>query len=262
MKWGTTDPFQIQEPRLGLIVKVRAFGQFGMKISDSRNFVTQIVGALHADQVSDYQNVSKYFKGLVVTKVKDTIADIIVNKKISALDITAQLDSISTTCKERITGEFDRFGIEVLNFFIESINIPAEDLNRIKKILEDRAEFELLGDERYTRKRSFDVLETAASKEGAGGTALGAGMGLGIGLGAGAGMGAAMADMTRQIKVSQPGKITEIIKCPKCGTDNQAGMKFCGNCGTSLQIIKCNKCSFENPAGVKFCGNCGSELRA
>lgn len=289
MKWGTTDPFQILEPRFNLIVKVRAFGQFGMKISDTRNFVTQIVGALHADQVSDYQNVSKYFKGLILTKVKDTIADIIVNKKMSVLDITASLDSISTTCRERITSEFDRFGIEVLNFYIESINVPDEDLRRIKKILEDKAEFEILGDDRYTKKRSFDVLETAASNEGAGGAALGAGMGLGIGLGAGTGMGTAMTDIAKQVKVSQPEKITELIKCPKCGTDNLVGMKFCGkcgekiftekmvcpkcktenlpglkfcgNCGFSLQSIKCTKCSFENMAGTKFCGNCGLELR-
>ena len=288
MKWGTPDPFQVTEPRYQIIVRVRGFGRFGIKISDSRNFVTQIVGALHENQVSDYEKVTSYFKGLVITKFKDTIANLIVNKKISVLDITASIDSISATCHERVASEFDRFGIEVLNFFIESINVPEEDLAKIRKTLEERAEFEVLGDERYTRKRSFDVLEKAASSEGAGGM-MGAGMGLGMGLGAGAAAGGVLGDVTKQMKVTPPEKPAEQkIKCPKCGseslstakfcsncgekletqpiicpnckTENAPGSKFCSNCGTSLQKIKCPKCNFENSPGSKFCSNCGNKL--
>ena len=287
MKWGTTTPFQITEPRYQIIVKVRAFGQFGIKISDSRNFVTQIVGALHGNQVSDYDTVASYFKGLVLTKVNDTIADIIVNQKVSVLDLTASLDSISTTCRTRMASEFDRFGLEVLNFFIESINIPDEDLDRVKKILEQKAEFEILGDARYSKMRSFNVLEKAASNEGAAGTILGAGMGAGLGIGAASG--AAMTNVASQMNVS-PTKphIEEKIKClkcgtenpntskfcndcgeklsaekiicPKCKTENQPGTKFCSNCGTSLQVKTCPKCSTANPSGTKFCGNCGIKL--
>ncbi len=36
-------------------------------------------------------------------------------------------------------------------------------------------------------------------------------------------------------------------------------MKFCGQCGESLQI-SCAKCQFENPSGFNYCGNCGSQL--
>ena len=288
MKWGTPDPFQVTEPRYQIIVRVRGFGRFGIKISDSRNFVTQIVGALHENQVSDYEKVTSYFKGLVITKFKDTIANLIVNKKTSVLDITASIDSISVTCQERVASEFDRFGIEVLNFFIESINVPEEDLAKIRKILEERAEFEVLGDERYTRKRSFDVLEKAASSEGAGGM-MGAGMGLGMGIGAGSAAGGILGDVTRQMKVTHPEKVVgQTIKCSECDFENAAGAKFCSNCGAklesqpiicpnckrdnppgskfcnycgaSLEKIKCPKCGFENQPGAKFCSNCGNKL--
>jgi membrane protease subunit (stomatin/prohibitin family) len=288
MKWGTPDPFQVTEPRYQIIVRVRGFGRFGIKISDSRNFVTQIVGALHENQVSDYEKVTSYFKGLVITKFKDTIANLIVNKKTSVLDITASINSISVTCQERVASEFDRFGIEVLNFFIESINVPEEDLAKIGKILEGRAEFEVLGDERYTRKRSFDVLEKAASSEGAGGM-MGVGMGLGMGIGAGSAAGGILGDVTRQMKVTYPEKVVgQTIKCSECGFENAAGAKFCSNCGAklesqpiicpnckrdnppgskfcnycgaSLEKIKCPKCGFENQPGAKFCSNCGNKL--
>ncbi len=288
LKWGTTDPFQVTEPKYKIVVRVRGFGQFGIKISDSRNFVAQIVGSLHGNQVSDYGTVSSYFKGLVMTKVKDTIANMVINKKTSILDITASIDSISTVCRERVTGEFDRFGIEVLNFFVESINVPEEDMVRLKGILEDRAEFDILGDERYTRKRSFDVLDKAASSEGAGGITA-AGMGLGMGLAAGAAAGGATANVARQMEVTPPQKpIEEKTRCSKCGNENQPPAKFCNNCGNKLEIqsvscpncgvrnaldakfctdcgislqkLKCPQCGLESAPGVKFCSNCGSKL--
>jgi membrane protease subunit (stomatin/prohibitin family) len=258
MKWGTTEPIQVVEPRYNIIVNVRGFGQFGIKIADSRNFVTQIVGTLHGDQISDYQRVSSYFKGLVLTKIKDTIADLIVNKKISVFDITTYLNSISTQCEENVSSEFNRFGIEVLNFFIESINIPEEDIAKLREILETRTEFEVLGDQRYTRKRSFDVLEKAASNPETGGV-VGAGMGLGMGLGAGAVAGGVFGNVAKEMNATPS---EQKIKCPGCGFENPAGAKFCSNCGAELgtQPIICPKCKKENPSGSKFCVNCGASL--
>jgi hypothetical protein len=28
-----------------------------------------------------------------------------------------------------------------------------------------------------------------------------------------------------------------LLKCKTCGTDNKSNMKFCGECGTSLEVI-------------------------
>jgi hypothetical protein len=50
-----------------------------------------------------------------------------------------------------------------------------------------------------------------------------------------------------------------IMTCAHCDFENQAGIKFCGNCGKPLIHI-CFKCKFENPPGFKFCGNCGTKL--
>lgn len=47
--------------------------------------------------------------------------------------------------------------------------------------------------------------------------------------------------------------------CPECGFDNPVGMKFCGECGKSLQPI-CTNCGTKNPPGFKFCGECGTSL--
>ena len=51
------------------------------------------------------------------------------------------------------------------------------------------------------------------------------------------------------------------MKCSSCGADNEAGRKFCGECGSALVLV-CSACGTANTAGVKFCGECGAALHA
>jgi len=46
------------------------------------------------------------------------------------------------------------------------------------------------------------------------------------------------------------------MKCQQCDFDNPDGMKFCGECGATLDLV-CPGCDFLNPSSFKFCGNCG-----
>lgn len=49
------------------------------------------------------------------------------------------------------------------------------------------------------------------------------------------------------------------MKCPSCGYDGIAGMKYCGRCGARLAHI-CPMCGFANPLDYRFCGMCGTQL--
>jgi hypothetical protein len=51
----------------------------------------------------------------------------------------------------------------------------------------------------------------------------------------------------------------KVTICPACGKPAGTG-KFCVNCGSSLDLIKCSKCGAENPAGTRFCGECGTKI--
>jgi class 3 adenylate cyclase/tetratricopeptide (TPR) repeat protein len=50
------------------------------------------------------------------------------------------------------------------------------------------------------------------------------------------------------------------MKCPKCGSENREGVKFCEECGAKLELA-CPACSAKIPLNKKFCGECGSKLR-
>ena len=51
------------------------------------------------------------------------------------------------------------------------------------------------------------------------------------------------------------------VLCGACGSSNEAGRKFCGECGSPLATA-CPSCGTPNAAGTKFCGECGSALTA
>jgi class 3 adenylate cyclase/tetratricopeptide (TPR) repeat protein len=51
------------------------------------------------------------------------------------------------------------------------------------------------------------------------------------------------------------------VNCPSCGTPNEPGRKFCGECGSRLAQT-CAVCGSANGPGARFCGECGNPLVA
>ena len=51
------------------------------------------------------------------------------------------------------------------------------------------------------------------------------------------------------------------MRCPKCGTDNAAGSRFCNHCGIS-PTKRCLKWAFESPSEARFCSQCGAPLES
>jgi class 3 adenylate cyclase/tetratricopeptide (TPR) repeat protein len=55
--------------------------------------------------------------------------------------------------------------------------------------------------------------------------------------------------------------VSDTLSCPSCGSENEGGRKFCGECGSALTSA-CPACGTPNPPGVKFCGECGTAVGA
>ena len=121
VKWGTPTPMQLQDPKYKVFIPVRAFGQFGFQIKDSKQFLTKIVGVL---DIFAQEEIVKYFRGLIVARAKDTISTYLVQKQISILEINAYINDISDELKQSINPEMEEYGITVANFFVTSIDAP------------------------------------------------------------------------------------------------------------------------------------------
>lgn len=270
VKWGTSDPIQLQDPKYNIMLPVRAFGQFAVQIESTKDFLIKLVGTM---QEFDRQKLTSYFKGLMLTRVKDCIAKQLVREKISILEISANLNSISQGLLNEMANEFMPYGVKLVNFFVNSINTPEDDpaVQQLKAALAKKAEMDILGYS-YQQERTFDTMQVAAGNEGSAGGTMGAGMGMGMGMGLGAGMGNMMGSMAGQLNqnIQQPNMQqspaqTTQIQCPKCNASNPDGAKFCAGCGNSLatpqqEMVACPKCNEQTPKVGKFCASCGTPM--
>ena len=282
VKWGTPTPMQLQDPKYKVFIPVRAFGQFGFQIKDSKQFLTKIVGVL---DIFAQEEIVKYFRGLIVARAKDTISTYLVQKQISILEINAYINDISDELKQSINPEMEEYGITVANFFVTSIDAPEEDsaVKKLKDALAKRAEMDIVG-YNYTQERSFDTLEGAAKNEGGASNLMGAGIGLGMGVGMGGTFAGQMGGITQNINTQPLTQNEKTQKCPHYGTNIESDQKFCSNCGKKVtitcakcgiplkkdqkfcpecgasQVLKCKKCGTEIEANQKFCPNCGEKI--
>lgn len=259
IKWGTTTPIQIQDPKYGVFVPLRAFGQFGLQIEDSRRFLTKLVGTM---PFFNSKSLTDYFRGLYVTRVKDRISSCLVKSKISILEINSHLDNISRELEEQLRGEFAEYGIHIASFYVNDISVPENDpaVKQLKTALAKRAEMDILGYS-YQQERTFDTLNTAAGNSGAAGTVMGAGMGMGMGFGMGGAMGSAMGSMDQVMSAKEAKK-----ECPACHASIGENLKFCPQCGADTTkkpapAAKCSVCGVEIAPGTKFCPGCGRKIQ-
>jgi len=260
IKWGTPTPIQLKDPRYNIMIPVRAFGQFGITIDDSRPFITKLVGTLPN---FGSQEVINFFRGMYLTKVRTVISQYIAKKEISILEINAYLLELSDDLKESIDARLrDEYGIRLLNFFVNDVSIPEDDpgVAQLKAALAKRAEMDIKGFD-YTQERSFDTLESAASNPGSMNAGMmGAGMGMGMGIGLGGSMGQGMADLSQSIQTKR------IKNCQNCNNSMEETVRFCGSCGHDTQVvasvpagamIPC-KCGHAYSNTYKFCPKCGT----
>lgn len=183
-KWGTIRPIQLEDPKYGLVVPVRAFGQFGFRIAEPRRFLEGITGTA---KVFTAEQIMEYFKGVVLQAVNVNLGKAFITEKISVLEASVHLDTLAKHCADAIQAELARFGLDLVNFFFHSINIPDEDesYQKLKVIKEKAAELKVLGRDIYQFDRSMEVLKTAAANEGGGAGLMQAGVGLAVGAGIG-----------------------------------------------------------------------------
>ncbi len=251
MNWGTSDPVQLIDPKYHVKLRVRAFGQMGVRVVSAETFFREVIGGMPQSDLVKFDKISEYFRGILVTKVKSAIADQVITNGISVLELSAKLESLSSSVKKEIEGEFTKYGLETVNFFIKSINFPDEDFENINRILEDRAAFEIMGDSRYQTKRSYDIYEKAASNENGVAGVLASG---GVGLGAAIGIGSAMKE-----SVGNPIHDNSVKTCAACGKQIPASSRFCPECGKEQTPMVCS-CGYALRSGTKFCPQCGKKV--
>ena len=253
MTWGTANPFQLEDPKYGIIVSIRSHGKYGIKIVNSGLFVGELVGSAPSNSVFSHSFINSYFNSMLISYIKSTISSFMISGKISFLDVTAHLTALSKACNDAVAAEFERYGIEITNLCIETISPPASDYENLKKMKEKYA----LGEHAYVQERKLDLLDKLADNPS--NPAISAGVGMGVGMTTAKTMVDTFRDVMSDGASAPAGGAPAALLCPSCSKPVPAGQKFCGECGARMEK-KCPTCNKIWDASQKFCGECGTKL--
>ena len=274
LKWGTSMPIRCIDPVWGIEVHVQGRGAYSVVVKDSKKFFLKMVGANAAASEAD---IVKQFKTAFLQHITDELFEYINGADTEVIVTCNRKNALANTLTPILNGILDQYGLELVNFYIEHLEIPENDdsMRRIRemRILRQEKQFEReqnMADQRM----EFDMRqESAVADRFVSGQK-------------------AQSDYERMKIRDQDGnngwarqEAADIMKImaekgEDSGTNIMAelgmgiGMgRAIGNMAEDMfsnlhdpqnaQSVKktiCPKCNAVNPEGTKFCGNCGEEF--
>jgi len=192
MKWGTKEPIVFRDSQLQM-VRLRSYGIFSTRIKDPQLFVNKIVGT---QNLFTFDEIEGYLRSMTVSRLIDVFGETIT----TIFDLPKNYDELSIAAKSRVIDDFNRNGLELVDFFITSITLPPET----QQIIDEKAGMNAIGNmNTYLQFKAAKAIEEAAKQNG--GAA-----GTGVGLGAGVGMGMTIPQMLKEsMKEDQTQKSSE-----------------------------------------------------
>ncbi len=299
--WGTPSPIyvdyhykEVDGSDGEMQIRMQSYGSYTVNINNSLQFLAKLNGQLPR---YDAKDIADFLFEKSITVISSEISKLFQQKEIPYNKAQSYISELSEEIQEIFNKKlfFEDYGLTLGNFAIESLTVDDDDYKKLEEFNTKRArlrqenaniaakaqkeadamratgfaEADVMQRQGiyYDKKRSYDVLEKAASNEATLGGFMNAGMGLGLGLGMGNGFGVAAGQVMQNTVNQNPvnaaaPQAMKTVTCPTCGKQNAEGMKFCGDCGTRLPFDKviCPACGYENPKGTKFCGGCGTKL--
>ena len=170
-KWGTPQAITVRDADFGM-VRLRAFGMYSYAISDAKKFFTAISGT-RASYTRD--ELEEQLRGILVATMGSALGAS--NKPF--LDMAANQTLMANEVKDAIAQAFDKYGLALDLFNVQSINLP-EDL---QEALDKRIAMGMAGDlNKFTQYQVATSIPLAAQNEG-GIAGVGAGISAGVALG-------------------------------------------------------------------------------
>lgn len=245
LKWGTREPVAFRDKELGL-VRLRAFGAYSCRVTEPTLFINQLVGRQNKYTTA---GIEDYLREIIVSRINDLFGE----RLNTILDLPSRYEELAGVLRERLVKEFSRYGIGLVDFFINSITPPEE----VQRMLDERSGMAAVKDLdqflKFKLAKSLDQPGGAAQE----GSAMGVGMGMGMIM-----PGYLSKALTPdQQDLEKTGVKT--VQCPECLSHTPENGLFCFKCGHQMSPMNsCPSCGKVLPVHAKFCMDCGADLKA
>jgi membrane protease subunit (stomatin/prohibitin family) len=259
----------VQDPRSGLIVTLRVFGDYALRVIDPARLITNLTATV---DVTDNERIAGWVSDQLLKVLRTNVTTQVVANGWPILGLSVHSPEIEQAAITSANGQLEAYGIALSRMGNFDINLPPEDETQLKQLAKDTSYAQLAGGFQQYAAGEMALGAGQGMAQGGGATEgafLAAGFGLAGGL-AGAGAGAMQqqpapapqAPAAPQAPVTA-GAVAAGAVCASCSTANPAGAKFCMGCGQAMApaVRHCTECGNELPsATAKFCANCGTAV--
>lgn len=242
-EFSAEDALTFRDVDFGL-VRLITSGQYAFRITDPIVFVTEFLGTKgiqHVDRVADWLN------NQILTVLNTVLGQLKQQRSLGVIDMPALLPEIEQLCLGRLASETEPYGMKVMKFSGLVIRLPAV----VQEAIDKRSALSALGVNymQYQAGEALGDIGTGAARGGDGGGFAGIGAGLGAGVALGQ-------TFTQSFATQAPAPTVPARSCPHCQSPVPERVKFCPECGKSMQKI-CPGCQAQAPPTAKFCPDCG-----
>jgi len=267
---------EVQDPQTGLIVTLRTFGEYALRVIDPARLILNLVGTV---DVTNNDAVTSWVTQQLLKCTRSGVTSQLMSGAWQILGLSMHRAEIEHGTLEDANNELAGYGIAITRLGNLDINLDEEDNARLKKLAGDTAYSRLAGG--YLQAAQAEMMQGAGQGMAQGGAAvgpvfLGAGLGLGQNMGvppqapayppppapgfAGGGQGyAPPAQPAPQQAPPAPAAHVPAgtVQCGNCQNQVREGAKFCDSCGNPMSL-QCSNCHAAMGATARFCAECGT----
>ena len=265
---------EVQDPHTGLIVTLRMFGEYALRVMDPARLIVNLVGTV---DVTDNEAITGWVAQQLLKVTRTAVTTHLMAGEWAILGLSVHTPEIETAALRDTNEHLAGYGLAIARFGNVDINLDDEDNARLRKLAGDTAYSRLAGG--FLQAAQAEALQGAGEGMAKGGGAVGP-MFVGAGLGmagqmmppqpapptppppsgpgfAGGGQGFVQAPTPPPAPAPEATAGAETVECAECHNHVRAGAKFCDACGKPMGR-HCSKCNAELSPAAKFCSECGT----
>jgi membrane protease subunit (stomatin/prohibitin family) len=254
----------VQDPRTGLVVTLRVFGEYALRVIDPARLITNLTATV---DVTDNERIAGWVSEQLLKVLRTNVTTQVVANGWPILGLSVHSPEIEQAAITSSNGQLEAYGLALTRMGNFDINLAPEDATQLKQLAKDTSYSQLAGGFQQYAAGEMALGAGQGMAQG-GGATQGAFLAAGLGLGGGLGGGfqqqqappPAPAPAPAPAAAAAPAPAPTGVACANCSTSNPAGAKFCMGCGQPMApaVKHCTECGTELPGAAKFCANCGT----
>ena len=281
----------VQDPRTGLVVTLRVFGDYALRVGDPVRLVTNLTSTV---DVTDNERIAGWVSDQLLKVLRTHVTTQIIRNGWPILGLMAYSAEIEQATIEAANGQLSAYGVEMTRMGNFDVNLAPEDEKQLKQLAKDTSYSQLAGGFQQYAAGEMALGAGQGMAQGGAGTE-GAFLGAGFGLASAFGMQQAQAVQQQQAaqqaaaqqgmppygpggqgapppqypqgapqgqgypQQQQPGYGQG--QPPQGPPQQPPAPDACpGSADRQAAGSVCASCEAPNPAGARFCMNCGQTM--